>query len=123
MNAGNDRPLNSSVLIVALLVMTTSLVACGDDDGGDGSGGQIQPATNKPETVLDDEATERYREKVSRQVSASVVSSLSREWGVPEEKVECLLADLRVTQLEEVTTDTAVAAVFDRCGVDPEVVE
>lgn len=123
MNAGNDRPLKSSALVLALLVMASSLVACGDDDGGDGSGEQIQPATNKPESVPDDEATERYREKVSRQVSASVVSSLSREWGVPEEKVECLLADLRVTQLEDVTTDTTVAAVFDKCGVDPEVVE
>lgn len=117
MNAGNCNPLKSSVALAALLMMTSSLVACGDD------GGQIDPASNNPEFVLDDEATERYREKVKRRVSASVVSSLSREWEVPEAKIECLLSDLSATQLDDATTDATVAAVFDKCGVDPMVAE
>lgn len=121
MNSGYNRPLKSGALFIGLLVMTTSLLACGEGDHG--SGGQVGPAANTPVSAADEEATERYREKVGRRVSASVVGSLAREWGVPEEKVECLLVDLRVTQLEDGTTDTTVAAVFDRCGVDPEVVE
>ena len=117
MNSGNARPWNPVVPLVALLMMTSSLVACGD------RGEQVDPAANKPVSAADDEATERYREKVKRRVSASVVSSLSREWGVPEAKIECLLDDLSVSQLEDATSDAAVAAVFDKCGVDPKVTE
>lgn len=119
MNAGDDRPWRSSVLFVAILMMTSSLLACGDSGGG----GKIDPAVNNPVSATDDEAAERYREQVKRRVSASVVSSFSREWGVPEAKVECLLADLRATQFKDATTDAAVAAVFDKCGVDPMVVK
>ena len=73
--------------------------------------------------AADDEATERYREKVKRRVSASVVSSISREWGVSETKVECLLTDLSATQLDDATSDATVAAVLDKCDVDPRVVK
>lgn len=127
MNRGIDRPWRSSVLIPALVLATSWLVACGDDSVGSDGGGEIgvqtAPAGNRPESAVDDEAAERYRAKVSRRVSASVVSSLSREWGVPEAKVECLLADLSVVQLDDVATDTTVAKVFDMCGVDPGVVD
>lgn len=117
MNAGNERPWKSSVLFVAFLITISSLGACGD------GGGQIDPATNNPESAADDEATERYREKVKRQVSASIASSLSREWGVPEARVECVLGDLRVSQLGDATTDATVSAIFNKCGVDPIVTE
>ena len=125
MNTGNDRPWKSSLLFLAVLLMTASLIGCGEDDGRDDSGseGKIVPATSAAESVAEDDASERYREKVNRRVSATVVSSLSREWGVAEAKIECLLADLRFSQLEKATTDTAVASVFDKCGVDPQVTE
>ena len=119
MSAGNDRPWKSSLPLVALLVMTSSLVACGDSGGG----GKVDPAGNDSASAANDEAAERYREQVNRRVSASVVRSLSREWGVPEAKVECVLADVRVSQLKDASTDATVAAVFDKCGVDPEVVK
>ena len=119
MNAGNDRPWQSSILFVAILMMTSSLVACGDSGGGR----KIAPVVNNPVSAADDEAAERYREQVKHRVSASVVKSLAREWGVPEAKVECVLADVRVAQLKDATTDATVAAVFDKCGVDPRVVK
>ena len=107
----------SPVSLLATMLLTTLLFACSNE------GGQETGETSGPMSAgTDDEAAERYREKVERRVSSSVVSSFSREWGVPESKVECVLADLDVTQLDDAATDTAVAAVFEGCGVDPSLV-
>jgi hypothetical protein len=100
------------------LLATSFLVGCGNDTGREAPDVSDSTPTN-PEA----EVEARYREKVKRRVSASVVSSFSREWGVPESKIECLLADLSVTQLEDAATDTVVAAVFGKCDVDPAVAE
>lgn len=115
MKAERILPWKSPLPLLAMLVLASSVVACGGD------GGQSDPAASSVAAAADDEAAEKYREKVKRRVSSSVVSSFSREWDVPESKVECVLADLSVTQLDDAATDSAVAAVFDKCGVDPAV--
>ncbi len=117
MKAESTNPWMSRFSLLASLILTSSLIACGGD------GGKSESAASTVVAASDDEAAEKYREKVKRRVSTSVVSSFSREWDVPESKVECLLADLSVTQLEDAGSDATVAAVFDKCGVDPAVVE
>jgi len=106
-----------TIALIAVLMLTSFLVACSEDSE------QAAPSMNNSVSADDDEAAARYREKVKQRVSASVVSSVAREWGVPEAKIECLLADLSLTQLEDAASDAAVAAVFDKCGVDPAVAE
>lgn len=98
------------------LLFTVAVVGCSE------SGSHTNESSN---TVVsgDEEAAASYREKVKQRVSASVVSSFSREWGVTESRVACVLADLNVTQLDDADTDATVAAVFDRCGVDPAAVK
>jgi hypothetical protein len=94
----------------AVFLLTITLAACGDKN---------DPAT---ESSVDADAAE-YKAKVDKQVSESVVNSLAREWKIPEEQVRCLLGDLRPSQLERAGSDPAVAAVFDKCGVDPAVAD
>ena len=117
MKADRMNPLQTRLPLFSVLFLALTLIACGDD------GGQSEPAADSVFAAGDDEAAEEYQEKVKRRVSSSVVSSFSREWDVPESKVECVLADLNVTQLDDAATDSAVAAVFDKCGVDPAVVD
>ena len=101
----------------ALLILVSSLAACG------GNQGQSSEATDSGPNDIRKEEIERYREEVKQRVSTSVVRSFSREWGVSESKVECVLADVSVTELRDAASNTEVAAVFDECGVDPTVVK
>jgi|SRR5210317_537471 hypothetical protein len=96
--------------IIAVFLLTITLSACGDNN---------DPATES-ET---DTFAEEYKAKVDKQVSESVVNSLVREWEISEEQVRCLLGDLRPSQLDRAGSDPAVAAVFDKCGVDPAVAD
>jgi hypothetical protein len=118
MNAERRNPWKSRLSLLAFFILGSSLVSC----GGNGGAGQSEPAANSPAASVGDEA-ERYREKVKKQVSGSVIRSFSREWNVPESKIECLLADLEVMQLEDAGSDADVAAVFEQCDVDPAVAE
>ena len=113
MKAESMSAWKSRLPLLALVILASSLFACGE--------GRSEPPANSVVPTGDDEVAEKYREKVKRRVSSSVVSSFSREWDVPESKVECVLADLSVTQLDDAATDTAVAAVFEKCGIDPAV--
>lgn len=107
----SQRPPSNS--LSAFLILPGLLIACSD--------GQMQTAPDSGSQVsaTGEELESRYREKVKRRVSASVVSSFAREWNVSEPKVECVLADLKVTELDDAATDATVAAVFEECGVDP----
>lgn len=105
-------------LLVALAA-SSMVIACGDSQVPDN-----RPAAGRaPAATADDETAAQYREKVKRRVSSSVVSSFSREWNVSESDVECVLADLSVTQLDDAASDAAVASVFEQCRVDPAVVK
>lgn len=82
-----------------------------------------QPAMPEEPEASDITAAEvadedRYRTKVRKKVSASVVSSFAREWGVPEAKVECLYEKIDVTKFEDADSDPAVAAAFEQCGLE-----
>ena len=90
------------------------LAACGQSDD--------RTAGDEGSATLDTETVEAYKAKVKTTINESVVNSLMREWdGVTESQVRCILADVKVTQLEDPSADPAVLAVFDRCGVDPAV--
>ena len=95
---------------IAVFLLTFTLAACGDKN---------DPAA---ESSADKDAAE-YKAKVDKKVSESVVNSLAREWEISEEQARCLLGDLRPYQLESASSDPAVAAVFDKCGVDPAVAD
>ena len=93
------------------LIFALILSACGGGDSPDAS-------------EASDQAIADYQEKVSKKVSDSVVNSLVREWdGVSEEQVRCLLQDLGVMELEKANDDPEVKAVFEKCGIDPAVVD
>lgn len=117
MRKTGNRQYKLEFSLAALLVLASMLVACSDN------GEQTSAELGNQSSAIDDEAAAKYQEKVKKRVSASVVSSFAREWDVPEPKVECLLVDLNVMQLEDAATDVKVAAVFKRCGVDPAVAE
>lgn len=106
--------------IPLLLASTSLLAACDENRGSDSAESASQPTEI---TTAEDDSEARYREKVKRRVSASIVSSFSREWGVAESAVECVLADVGVNELDDVSTDASVAAVFEKCGVDPSIVK
>ena len=108
--------------IIPLVLMAVLLTACG---------GQEKPLagaatdTEKPASEANgtDGAAAAYKEKVREKMSNSVVNSLVREWGVPEADVRCVLAQLKLSQIEQVQSDPAVRAVFEECGVDPAVAD
>lgn len=94
-----------------VLMLALILSACGSGDPPDA-----------PEAS--DQAMADYQDKVGKKVTSSVVNSLVREWdGVSENQVRCLLQDLGVMQLERANEDPEVKAVFEKCGVDPAVVD
>lgn len=93
----------------ALAVFVT-LTACGGDKNNS------EDSTSPPEG-------QAYQDKVQAQVKDSIVNSLSREWNISREKVQCLLANHRASQLANVASDPKLQAVFKSCGVDPAVVE
>lgn len=96
---------------VPALVLALFLSSCGGADVPDA-----------PETS--DQAIADYKEKVRKTVSNSVVNSLVREWdGVTEDQVRCLLDDVGVMRLQNVGEDPEVRAAFEKCGVDPAVVD
>jgi hypothetical protein len=100
------------------------LIACGADNQHSSNSDQAatQPEQATTDSTLDDAALD-YQEKVRRKTSDSVVKSLAKEWGVSEDKVRCLSEDLSITQYEYANSDPAVGAVFEKCGIDPAVVE
>lgn len=117
-NAGYEER-GLSTLVLTVLALSMVLWACSDNE----EQGNAPSTTGAPEMSSDDEMETQYREKVKRRVSASVVSSFSREWGVSESAVECVLADVGVTQLDDAASDAAVAAVFEKCDIDPSMVK
>jgi len=92
--------------VIAAILITFTLSACGDDKG---------PSVDSS----DNTGADSYKAKVDKQVSDSVVNSLVREWGISKKQAQCLLADLRASQLGRAGSDPAVQAVFEKCGVDP----
>ena len=93
-----------------IILLTLLLTACGGESETSG------------ESTAADFAAE-YKAEVDKQISESVVNSLVREWGILEKQARCLLGDLRASQLGRVDSDPAVQAVFEKCGVDPSVVD
>ena len=96
--------------VIAAILITFTLTACGDDKGASVDS-------------TDNSGAAAYKAKVDKKVSDSVVNSLVREWGISKKQAQCLLADLRASQLGRAGTDPAVQAVFDKCGVDPSVAD
>ena len=108
---------NRSVQLWTLLILGSLLAACGD--------GPAQPSATERSATNDTrkKTIEKYQAEVKQRVSRSIVSSFSRDWGVSEASVECVLADVEIIQLSDVASDDDVAAVFDKCGVDTAVVK
>ena len=110
--------------IALVLVVTVFLIACGEDNQTATATEQSPVKTELPaKNPTNDEIAAEYEKKVHKKVSNSVVNSLAREWGVPNEKITCLLNDLRITQLQDPTSGPAVLEVFKKCGVDPAVAD
>ena len=93
-----------------VLLLAVFLAACGGD------------TKSVEDPALDDAAAE-YKEKVNKRVKSAVVSGLAKEWNVDEDKVECVLESVKLSEMQEVDTNEEVQAVLKDCGVDPAVVK
>jgi hypothetical protein len=108
--------------ILPVIFFVAFLTACGEqNEPPAGANAGPEQATTE-DSSLDRVATE-YQAKVRKKTSDTVVNSLVREWGVSEEKVRCVLGQLKFSQVQQANTDPAAQAVFNECGVDPSVVD
>lgn len=108
--------------IIPVILFLAFLTACGDQSEPPSSG-NTDPERAAAEDSDFDKAAADYQDKVRKKTSDSVVNSLVREWGVSEEKVRCVLGQLKFSQIQQANTDPAAQAVFNECGVDPSVVD
>jgi len=108
--------------IIPVILLLAFLTACVDQNEPPAGANADSEQPTAIESGLDTAAAE-YQAKVRKKTSDSVVNSLVREWGVSEEKVRCVLGQLRLSQIQQANTDPAAQAVFNECGVDPSVVD
>lgn len=106
---------------IPLMLIAAFLCSCGGQDEP-AAAAVAEPEQAASETAGLDDAAAEYQAKVQTKTRNSVVNSLVREWGVPEENVRCVLDQLKISQIQKANTDPAAQAVFKECGVDPAVV-
>jgi hypothetical protein len=98
-------------LTTAALVLLVG--ACGADSSNN----------DQPEPAATEAAVEDLKERQAETLNAAAVNSLARQWNISTEAAACLLENLRASQLAGVAANPEVKAEFDRCGVDPAVVD
>jgi len=107
--------------VFAVIMVAFILTACGDDKA---STGDVADDKTTSDDFADSKVAADYKKKVNKKMSAVVLKSVVKEMGISEEQAQCLLGDLKLTQLglkgsdPAARADPAVQAVFDKCGVD-----
>ena len=104
-------------------LLTIFLFACGSESPPTSETDKAATASEQAETDADfEQYAAEYQKKVARKTSDVMVNSLSGAWGIPADDVRCVMKGVPIEKLEFALTDPEVQAVFEECGVDPEVI-
>jgi len=107
-----------------IIVMACFLIACGSESETDFSSNDASTMVNDVDQNAEmDEYAQEYQRKVAKRFGDSIVGSLANDWNVSEEEVRCLLKDVPLEKFEFALTDPEVTAVFEDCGVNPDVIK
>jgi hypothetical protein len=107
--------------ILVFLLFSVFLYSCSEDNKAV-SGNETEAVSNNA-IDLDDETATKYKAKVQKRLSKSILNSTIRELakvGVAEANVRCILKDHSYRELAKDKNTPEVQAVFKECDVDPD---
>lgn len=110
--------------IAMLTTVTLALAGCGGGSDDKSPTGSTPASASTNEQGISDEQIARYKERVSRRFGNAIANALAKDLSISVAEAECLMADDNFIDIERLGVDNpAIAALFDRCGVDPAVMQ